>query len=94
MSAPAAPDAGTPAPPKRRSKLPLVLGLVLAALGGGGGFMAVQAGIVGGAHLGYGEGAAPPPGVEGYRLTGNATSVMSGRVAYTFGFEGPAVTID
>ncbi|MFI1370364.1 beta-ketoacyl synthase N-terminal-like domain-containing protein, partial [Streptomyces griseochromogenes] len=33
-------------------------------------------------------------GVEGHLGIGNSASVMSGRVSYWFGFEGPAVTVD
>ncbi|KJZ21160.1 flagellar basal body-associated FliL family protein [Loktanella sp. S4079] len=38
-----------PQTPKKSSKKPLMIGLALALLGGGGGFFAVQSGVIGGA---------------------------------------------
>ncbi|WP_436756621.1 SDR family NAD(P)-dependent oxidoreductase [Streptosporangium sp. V21-05] len=51
--------------------------------------------FVGAASSGYGVGqGAFPAGVEGHLLTGTSTAVMSGRISYTLGLEGPAVTAD
>jgi candicidin polyketide synthase FscB len=47
---------------------------------------------VGAAFSGYGAGL--PPELAGHMMTGTAASVMSGRISYTLGLEGPAVTID
>ncbi|WP_457785276.1 type I polyketide synthase [Streptomyces griseus] len=51
--------------------------------------------FIGSGTPGYGAGLKDAPEeVQGYTLTGLATSVVSGRVAYAFGLEGPAVTVD
>uniref|UniRef100_UPI0038D42C8A SDR family NAD(P)-dependent oxidoreductase n=3 Tax=Streptomyces europaeiscabiei TaxID=146819 RepID=UPI0038D42C8A len=51
--------------------------------------------FVGGASTGYGtEADLARAGVEGHMMTGVSSSVMSGRLAYVFGLEGPAVTVD
>ncbi|MBM7173828.1 acyltransferase domain-containing protein, partial [Streptomyces sp. G44] len=52
-------------------------------------------GVYAGAYsAGYGMTARVPEELEGYVVTGEATSVISGRVAYTLGLEGPALSVD
>ncbi|WP_372454361.1 SDR family NAD(P)-dependent oxidoreductase, partial [Streptomyces tardus] len=50
--------------------------------------------FVGGADTNYGSLARTADETEGHNLTGGAMSVLSGRISYTLGLEGPAVTVD
>jgi polyketide synthase 12 len=58
-----------------------------------GGLRGSATGVFAGVYTqGYGMGAAPA--AEGFRLTGQSSSVASGRVSYALGLEGPAVSVD
>ncbi|MFD7667191.1 type I polyketide synthase, partial [Streptomyces sp. NPDC059788] len=50
--------------------------------------------FAGATHSGYDAFSRRQGGVEGHLVAGSAISVLSGRVAYTLGLEGPAVTVD
>ncbi|WP_221360876.1 type I polyketide synthase, partial [Streptomyces beigongshangae] len=50
--------------------------------------------FVGGADTNFGSLARTAEETEGHNLTGGAMSVLSGRISYTLGLEGPAVTVD
>ncbi|MGW1163373.1 type I polyketide synthase [Streptomyces sp. NPDC002519] len=55
----------------------------------------VFVGVFGSSAVQYGaSGAGTDDTAGGYRLTGGAASVISGRVAYTLGLQGPAVSVD
>ncbi|MEC3917836.1 type I polyketide synthase [Nocardia sp. CDC160] len=55
-----------------------------------------QTGVfIGASNSEYGPGlSGAADSAEGYALTGSVTAVASGRLAYTFGLEGPALTLD
>ncbi len=50
--------------------------------------------FIGASYQDYSAGGSDQPGDEGHMITGTLSSVLSGRVSYLFGLEGPAVTLD
>ncbi|MDQ0988729.1 acyl transferase domain-containing protein/acyl carrier protein/thioesterase domain-containing protein, partial [Streptomyces sp. V2I9] len=50
--------------------------------------------FVGASAAGYAMAGVLPEGSESHAMTGSSNSVLSGRISYIFGLEGPAVTVD
>jgi flagellar protein FliL len=70
-------DATLEEPPKKRSKKPLLIGLVLAFLLGGGGFYAVFSGLILGTAAGHAEEATGPGPLKGVAFVPLETIVIS-----------------
>jgi flagellar FliL protein len=70
-------DAGLDAAPKKRSKLPMLVGLVLALVLGGGGFYATWSGLILGAGEPHAEAGAEPSPLGGIAFVPLDTMVIS-----------------
>ena len=68
--------------PKRASKKPLLIGLVLAVLGGGGGFYATWSGLIGGSSAAVAEGGS---GEDGYGAASDVAFVPLTPVVISLG---------
>jgi flagellar FliL protein len=70
-------DAGLDAAPKKRSKIPVFVGLVLALLLGGGGFYATWSGLILGGEAAHDDAGAEPSPLGGIAFVPLETMVIS-----------------
>ncbi|MCK9921550.1 AMP-binding protein, partial [Frankia sp. AgPm24] len=59
-----------------------------------GRYVGVYTGLIANDYQSAADAVVPIPELDGYRSTGDAHSVASGRISYVLGLEGPAVSVD